>query len=321
MTAPPPFSSNTNSDFSTKKSNLPMEQRKLPNWDEDGFDWPNCDASRFVIAGGIRWHVQIMGQGPELLLLHGTGASSHSWRDLAPLLAQQYKVLVVDLPGHGFTQAPSTRGLSLPGMATLLASLMQSMEFNPELVVGHSAGAAIAAQMCLDGYISPRWLISFNGAWLPLAGLPGQLFSPLAKFLAHKRIWAQLFARRAESRQFVEHLIARTGSAIDPYGIDLYARLARDTDHIAAALGMMANWDLKPMLGNLSNLKTNLLLVVGENDRMVPPEQAQWLQARLPQAQIHCLPDCGHLFHEEKPEQTASLIDTLKLETVGSQTA
>jgi magnesium chelatase accessory protein len=320
MTASPPFPRNKTPDFSTKKSKLPMEQRKLLNWDDDGFNWPNCDASRFVIAGGIRWHVQIMGQGPELLLLHGTGAASHSWRDLAPLLAQHYKVLTVDLPGHGFTQAPAAHRLSLPGMATLLASLMDCLKFKPELVVGHSAGAAIAAQMCLDGSVSPRWLVSLNGAWMPFAGLPGQLFSPLAKFLAHKRFWAKLFAHRAANRQFVEQLIAKTGSVIDSYGIDLYAKLARDTDHIAAALGMMANWDLRPMLGNLQNLETNLLLVVGDNDRMVPPAQADWLKSKLPKAQIRHLPECGHLFHEEKPEQTASLIDSLKQDTVGSQT-
>ncbi|MDU3043759.1 MAG: alpha/beta hydrolase, partial [Bradyrhizobium sp.] len=59
-----------------------------PNWSVDGKDWPNRAASRFVDAAGLRWHVQMMGEGPVALLAHGTGAATHSWRDLAPLLAR-----------------------------------------------------------------------------------------------------------------------------------------------------------------------------------------------------------------------------------------
>ncbi len=56
-------------------------------WERDRGSWPNSGASRFVTAAGIRWHVQQMGSGPALLLVHGTGASTHSWREvLAPIL-------------------------------------------------------------------------------------------------------------------------------------------------------------------------------------------------------------------------------------------
>jgi len=58
-----------------------------PDWDREGRDWPNRAASRFVQASGLRWHVQVMGEGPTVLMLHGSGAATHSWRDLAPLLA------------------------------------------------------------------------------------------------------------------------------------------------------------------------------------------------------------------------------------------
>src|SRR3954465_13439845 len=81
------------------------------SWDRDGRDWPHREASRFIEAAGLRWHVQIMGQGPAALLLQGTGGSTHSFRDLAPLLARRFTVVMPDLPGHGLnaTPAPSTR--------------------------------------------------------------------------------------------------------------------------------------------------------------------------------------------------------------------
>ncbi len=58
--------------------------------DRDGKDWPLRDTSRFVEAGGLRWHVQMLGRGPVLLLVHGAAAATHSWRDLAPMLARHF---------------------------------------------------------------------------------------------------------------------------------------------------------------------------------------------------------------------------------------
>ncbi len=73
----------------------------------------------------IRWHVQRMGEGPPLLLIHGTGAATHSWRGLMPMLARHFTVIAPDLPGHGFTQSPPAHRLSLPGMASDLSQLLQ----------------------------------------------------------------------------------------------------------------------------------------------------------------------------------------------------
>ena len=120
-----------------------------PDWRVQGKTWPNREASSFVVAGGLRWHVQQMGEGPVLLLLHGAGAATHSWRDLAPLLARDFRVIAPDLPGHGFTDTPPAEGLSLPGMARSLTSLLQALGVKPFMAVGHSAGAALAIRLAL----------------------------------------------------------------------------------------------------------------------------------------------------------------------------
>src|ERR1700761_4966325 len=136
-----------------------------PNWNIEGRDWPNREASRFVEVGGLRWHVQMMGEGPVALLAHGTGAATHSWRDLAPLLAHRFTVVAPDLPGHGFTATPSRHRLSLPGMAHDLGALCTKLGLRPAIVVGHSAGAAILTRMALDGLIAPNLIVSLNGAY------------------------------------------------------------------------------------------------------------------------------------------------------------
>jgi magnesium chelatase accessory protein len=285
-----------------------MSASEALSWERDGRDWPNREASRFVRAAGLRWHVQQMGRGPGLLLLHGTGASTHSWRALAPQLAQTFTVIAPDLPGHGFTETPPGEGLSLRGMAREVGELLRSLALDPAVVVGHSAGAAIMIEMTLDGIVAPRALVSLNGALMPFRGLASQFFSPLAKLLVLNPLVPRLFAWRATDRSAVRRLIRNTGSKIDEDGLDLYSRLVSSPRHVAAALTMMASWKLDPLVRDLPKLKTPLLLVVGGEDRAISSDEAFRVRERLPSAKIEYLRGLGHLAHEERPEQIARII-------------
>jgi magnesium chelatase accessory protein len=274
----------------------------------DGQDWPHREASRFVDAAGIRWHVQTMGKGPVILLVHGTGASSHSWRELCSLLARDFTVVVPDLPGHGFSGMPARDGLSLPGMAAGLASLLEALELEPELAVGHSAGAAVLLRAAIDGKICPRLIISVNGALLPLRSPVGQFFSPLAKILATSSLVPQLMSWRAASRRAVERLLAGTGSKLESEGVTLYARLFQDPAHVAGALGMMASWDLDPLAADLPRLKVPLILVAGGEDRAISPDDAFRVRSLIPEAMVEYMPGLGHLAHEERPRAIHQII-------------
>ena len=275
--------------------------------ERDGKDWPLRDFSRFVEAAGLRWHVQILGDGPTLLLVHGTGASTHSWRDLAPLLARRFRVMAPDLPGHGFTDPMKPGTLSLPGMARALGALVRHLGPSPEVAVGHSAGAAILAKLCIDGTIPPRLLISLNGAWLPFEGVAGQIFPPMAKLLFLNPLAPRLFAWSAD-RHATSRLLRGTGSTIDARGVDLYRRLFSNPAHVAGALGMMANWDLDALKREWPRLTTRVALVVGDDDKAVPPKTADIVAAALPNATADHLKGLGHLAHEEPPEKVAALI-------------
>lgn len=277
------------------------------DWTRDRADWPNAEVSRFVTASGLRWHVQQCGEGPALLLLHGTGASTHSWRDLMPLLARHFTVVAPDLPGHGFTERPSTRQLSLPGMASGVEALVREMGIAPSLVAGHSAGAAILARLCIDRALSPRTLVSINGALLPFTALAGYLFPPLAKALFLNPLAPRAFAWRADHAR-VRRLIRSNGSRLDERGVDLYKRLLQGPDHVAAALGMMAQWDLQPLVADLPRLPVPMLLVAADGDRAVPPDRAEAVRARVPEGRVERLPGLGHLAHEEAPERAAQLL-------------
>jgi magnesium chelatase accessory protein len=279
-----------------------------PAWDKDGRDWPNREASRFVEADGLRWHVQISGSGPVLLLLHGTGASSHSWRGLLPLLAQRFTVVAPDLPGHGFTAAASADQLSLPGMARSVVGLLTALKLQPAIIAGHSAGAAVALRMCLDGTVTPQAIVSINGALRPFGGMAAQLFPVMARMLAFNPFVQRFVAARAEDKAAVARLIEGTGSRLDAEGLELYRRLFSTRSHVAAALGMMASWDLEALQRDLPKLTQPLTLIVGEADKAVPPEDARIVKRRLPHAVIVSMRGAGHLCHEERPEEAARMI-------------
>ena len=279
-----------------------------PNWDRAGADWPNRSASRFVKAGGLRWHVQVSGTGPVVLLIHGTGAATHSWRGVLPLLAEHFTVVAPDLPGHGFSDIPLAPQLSLPGMAKATGQLLEELGLAPALCVGHSAGAAIAARMGLDGRMASAGIVSLNGALLPLRGFAGRFFSPAAKILANLPLVPDLVAWRAKDRAAIERLMADTGSKLDPSGIEFYRRLMASPRHVEATLGMMANWDLDAFVRDLPKLAGPLALVVGANDRTVPPRDAQRVRLLLPEAVVETQSGLGHLAHEEDPAAAADSI-------------
>ncbi len=281
---------------------------RLLDWNLDRHAWPHADASRFVRAGGLRWHVQQMGSGPALLMIHGTGASTHSWRGLAPLLAERFTVVAPDLPGHGFTECPPRKHLSLPAMAAAVAALVDALDLQPSVLIGHSAGAAILIRSCLDGRLVPEALIGINAAVLPFRGPASYLFPPLAKLLFLNPLSAHWFARSAADRERMIRVIGGTGSQLDDAGIDYYARLFSSPAHVAATLGMMASWDLQALKRELAALQTPLLLIAADNDQFIPPTQAEQLARMLSGTQLRRLAGLGHLAHEEDAVSVAALI-------------
>jgi magnesium chelatase accessory protein len=288
-------------------------------WERDGRDWPNRAFSRFVAADGVRWHVQVMGEGPVALLIHGTGASTHSFRALAPLLAPHWTVVMPDLPGHGFTAAPpSASGYALPSVARGVTALLEVLGVTPVLAAGHSAGAAVALRMTLDRSIAPDCVVSLNGALLPFPGMANEFFGPAARVLASSAVTAKVFSLLAGARPSVERMLRSTGSSIDAEGMRLYARLAGNPGHVQGALGLMANWDLHPLARDLPHLPARLILVTGSRDAMVPPVESYRVRALVPKAKLVSLAGLGHLAHEERPAEVAALLRrTMPDETAG----
>lgn len=281
-----------------------------PRWEVEGRDWPLRAHSRFIAAAGLRWHVQLMGAGPVLLLLHGTGAATHSWRGVAPLLAKRFTVVAPDLPGHGFTTGRPVGGMRLPAVAGAVTELLAALDLAPRMIVGHSAGAAVGIRMALDGMASCGGIVGIGAALLPFPGVAGRLFPSLAKLLFVNPFAPHLFATIARAPGEPERFLQRsTGSTIDAAGVDCYRRLFGTASHCAGAIAMMADWDLEALKRDLPTLRAPLLLVHGARDAAVPPSAARETAALVPGTRLVALPGLGHLAHEEQPGRIAEIVE------------
>ena len=283
-----------------------------PDWATDGKDWPNREASSFVRAGGYEWHVQIVGpagtKAPTCLLIHGTGAATHSWRDVMPLLAKHTRVVAVDLPGHGFTKTGSGGKVTLEGMAASVAALLDQLDVTPDLIVGHSAGVAIAAQLMLDR----KWqipLVGFTPALMPFPGLAAKIFPQLAKMLFTNPFVAIIFSRMAQAPGQTAKFLARaTGSHIDAAGAKYYTRMFSKSGHCDGAIRMMANWRLEALGARLGNLASPVLLVSAAKDAAIPKPAVAQAVALIHGCETQEMAALGHLAHEEDPAQVVKII-------------
>jgi magnesium chelatase accessory protein len=298
------------------------------NWEREGQIWPHRSASQFVEVGPLAWHVQRMspdqtsGPGnarakatsktPKVLLLHGTGASVHSWHRLMPVLAERCCVLAPDLPGHGFTKGRPDGGLTLDGIVDAIETLLTRADFQPDLVVGHSAGVAIALALSIKQAMANALdvpIVGLNPAIMPFRGPAAQVFPAMAKMLLVNPFAPRIFARMAKVPGEAARFLKRsTGSQTDAVSEACYAALFSNRHHARGALEMMANWDLEALKRHLPSLSNPVLLMHSDRDRAIPRSSVDAAVRLLPHAKLEMVSNAGHLAHEEQAEEFAARI-------------
>jgi magnesium chelatase accessory protein len=279
-------------------------------WPRDAQNWPMTEHSRLILNRPHRWHVQEAGTGPTILLLHGAGGATQSWRGLFPLLQADFHVIAIDLPGQGFSQSGARQRLGLRPMAEDIAGLIRTQGWTIDAIVGHSAGVALALQIMDDGTVGDIPVVGLNGALSPFKGVAGWIFPVMAKLLAATPFTADFVAATASSPRSVAKLITGTGSQLDAEGIALYQRLVQDRSHVDGTLAMMSQWDLDPLLARLPRIGSRILLMTGSRDGTVPPDTSRRAADQLPNAVHETIDGLGHLMHEEDPEPVATRIRT-----------
>jgi magnesium chelatase accessory protein len=268
----------------------------IPTW------WSNRSASRFLTIQDYKWHFQLIGAGkPTVILIHGTGASTHSWAPLIHELSELFQILAIDLPGHGFSSVPRFGRSTLDAITDGLSHLLKKLDIVPSHIVGHSAGAAIAVQLAARTRINTP-VTCINAAFGNFSGMAGIMFPYIAKLAAIAPFSSSFIAQMAQDRTRVGKLMDSTGSKLSNDQLRGYQFLFQRKQHVQGTLQLMADWNLDNFLSKLTLVQNPIQFVTGANDKTVPSRVSQEWAKRIASAECAEFEGYGHLMHEEAPE-------------------
>jgi magnesium chelatase accessory protein len=261
-----------------------------------------------------KWHIQRFGKpgGKKVLFIHGTGSSSHTWSNTVEYLTDQFEILLIDLPGHGFSKLPAPNESSLQSVVKGSMELIKKISFVPDLIVGHSAGAAIAV-LLTEQIETKNGTICINAAFGEFPGIAGVMFPIFAKIIAVLPYSSDILASLSRNNERTEKLIANTGSKITNDRLGYYKILFSEPDHVKGTLKLMAEWDLSEFLRHLKNSDANINFLVGTLDKTVPISISKKWSKILTKSNYKEIQGAGHLVHEEMPHEVSqSILEQLK---------
>lgn len=247
-----------------------------------------------------------------MVLLHGLGATKISWLPVLPVLAERYRVIVPDLPGHGGSDKPKEADYSPRYYARVVRHLLDAADIEEAVLVGNSMGGRIALEMGLrsPARVSAMALLS--------AAVPGFRWRYLFGFtkvfptefgaipFPIRERWMKLVLRRlfahpdrlpeggytAAANEFIR--IYRSSSARVAFFMSLRHILTEAPD---------------PFFRSLRRIKQPVLVLFGEHDRLVPPRLGVRLAQHLPNSELVVLPEVGHVPQFEATEDALTALN------------
>jgi pimeloyl-ACP methyl ester carboxylesterase len=251
------------------------------------------------------------GKGPPLLLIHGFGASTFTWRFVAPELAKDHRVIAVDLKGFGQSDKPFDGRYSVYDQAELLVQLIEDKDLRDLTLVGHSFGGGVAlllaleADQRLDGRITRLVLLDSIAYPQNIPVFFRLLDVPLVSQLGVRMVPPLVQTRVALQIAYFDD------SKIDPEEVELYAaplKTAAGKHAIIHSARQIVPEDIAELSERYKTIELPTLILWCDHDRIVPLEVGIKLRRTLPNSTLRLVEDCGHMPQEEQPASTLALI-------------
>ncbi len=263
--------------------------------------------SRFVEVNGINVHYKTYGQGePVFILLHGFGASLFSWHAVTKPLSDYGTVIAYDRPAFGLTERPmeweGENPYSQQAQVDLVIGLMDKLNIKKAILVGNSAGGTISMLAALQYSERVQALILVNPAVYAGGGAPAWV-RPILKTPQMNRL-GPLVSRQLQARgtDFIE-LAWHNPSKITPEIFDGYQKPLQAENWDKALWFLTVASQESGLANRLNELTLPVLVITGDDDRIVPTEQSLRLADELPNATLKVIAQSGHLPHEERPAE------------------
>jgi pimeloyl-ACP methyl ester carboxylesterase len=271
--------------------------------------------SRFAEIDGYKLHYKVYGDGrPAIILLHGFGASSFSFRNVTDAISKLGKTVAYDRPAQGLTERPlhgqwhGENPYSLSSQPALLIKLMDQLGIEKAVLIGNSAGGTVAAQTAIDFPDRVQGLVLVDAAVYQGGPQLPAWIQPLLNSSQAGRIGPLLVRSIQDRGMQILYTAWHDPSRISP---DITAGYRKPL--------MADNWDkglwelvIAPrrndLQQHLGEIRQPVLVVTGDDDRIVPTMDSQRLASEIPGAQLAVFKNCGHVPHEECPDQFLDVV-------------
>lgn len=258
---------------------------------------------------GLKVHYTVDGveAGRDIILVHGFAASVHAWRPWVERLRDEYRLIAIDLPGHGLTAAPKGYRASLDSNAALVGELATHVGADRFVLAGNSMGGAVSLTYALENPERLEGLVLVDSAgWsggedAETEGPPlvfALLNNPFGRAIL-KLFDPKMFARGGLESAYLDE------SLVTDELVSRYAELALAPGHRDILLTQNSTPRQPITRDALSNLKVPTLVMAGEEDRIIPVESSVEFAAAIPGAQLVTYPDGGHVPMEQLPNRSA----------------
>ena len=266
-----------------------------------------------VEAGRARISTLTMGEGHDVLLLHGLGSNKASFLDTAAALSRSYRVHALDLPGFGSSSKPATAPYDARYFAEAVAGVLDALEIERAHLVGNSLGGRVAIE---TGLRHPERVTAL-GLLCPAVAFVRRGYHPIVRLLRPEfGMLPHRFARRTVAKRFLS--LFADPDVVDPSVADIvvdeFQRIYGSAGARLAFLSAARNVYLDRPFGRdgfyprLAKLEAPALFVWSSHDKLIPAGFSRYVSEWLPGAEQIVLDGCGHAPQVERPDQTSGLL-------------
>ncbi|HMO76034.1 MAG TPA: alpha/beta hydrolase [Sphingopyxis sp.] len=287
---------------------------RTPDTDRDEMiaKYGGADAAFAAGPAGQRIHYRDQGRrdGPALILLHGSNASLHTWEPLVKRLGADYRVVTLDLPGHGLTGGTPDKDYSAQGMMAAVDVVAARLGLDHFILGGNSMGGWVSWRYAIDHPERVDALILLDAAGMPLrAGEkrpPSNIGFRILQYRSGRWLAGQITPRALVERSLRGSVSKQ--DIVDEAMIDRYWELLRFPGN-REATSLRATIDREPaMADRIGAIKAPTLILFGRQDRLINATAAQTFNERIAGSEVVLLDGIGHLPMEEAPDATAGAI-------------
>lgn len=261
---------------------------------------------RFLKIGDQLVHIEQAGQGEPVVLLHGFGASTYSWRHVMPALAAAFRVIAIDLNGFGYTERPRTfESYTREGQAGLVLRVMDALGIRSAHLMGHSYGGGLSLFLASRHPERVRSLVLVDSSAPTYANdrrSRAASVKPLLGFYLRSFVLRPETVRKALLRSFHDD------SLVTPELVREYFERIRVEGVVDAYYGLTAPAHTASEPVELEKIRTPTLVVWGAEDTLISAAAGRRAAARMPDSEFVLMEGVGHMPLEEKPDELVRIV-------------